>query len=791
MPPCDPPSDAEPKPALPHPVVDSAGLDKLEAALNDLSKAAAAQSLTYLLLWIYLIFTVTAVTDYDLLVEKPIKLPIFELEVGLLKFFIGAPALFWLVQLYMVRKVAVIADAIRHYLSVAEREAAKHTVNPGAVLEALRHRVDGFVITRLLARFETVRCGAGTGPATPPLPQALTVLAAAVTLVLAPVLLYGAFQIRFLAYQSEGITWWHRICLFAGLALSAAAAREAGLNWAGTARALRDLGTGLFGGLLRRHRVGRRKEEKRWLDRLSHHLGSKAIPAVVAGSLVIATTPGEFLSDKIIVNGYPLGDLLAEAWLPRSLTPHLPSSYIAAARSSVGNAADDVLPGPSPLDISRRDFAGRSLRRALLSRANLSGTILRRADLRGAKLDNAKLQGANLSGTQLQGANLPYAQLQGARLESAQLQGANLSGTQFQEAGLSNANLQGALVTGANFQGTELSNAQLQGARMAGVQFQKANLHYAQFQNANLSGAEFQEANWLLTQLQGADLSEADLKGAFMGKAQLKDSRLIGAHLQGANLSGAQLQGAALSEAQLQEANLSGAQLQGAILSGTQLQGANLSNASLHGAYLAGTQFQGADLSNAQLQGADLSNAQLQDADLSNAQLQGALLSNVRLWGAKYKNTVFSHVYFSQESQISPNETPTDSASENLSRTQTTPIVHNKILDEQQRRENSERFKQAIDDSIDIHDVIYYNYRKSSSIQRTTYLLEMACNAQHGEYILTSLYSRADKSFRRYKEEKDLLLSKLIATSSSRGNCPAAARLTESQRSTILVSTIR
>ncbi|WP_170296011.1 pentapeptide repeat-containing protein [Azospirillum brasilense] len=534
----DEPSDHGSRPILPHPVVDTPGLDKLEGSLNDLSKAAATQSLTYLLLWLYLIFTVTAVTDYDLLVEKPIKLPIFDLEVGLLKFFIGAPALFWLVQLYMVRKVSVIADAVRHYLTVAEREAAKHAASPGAVLEALRHRVDGFVVTRLLARFDTVRCGDACGPATPPLPQALTVLAAAVTLVLAPVLLYSAFQIRFLAYQHEWITWWHRVSLFAGLALSAAAAREAGLTWAGTARAMRDLGTGLFGGLLRRRAERRRPEGERWPDRLSRRLAANAVPAVVAASLLVATTPGEFLSDEVVIEGRPLGDLLAEGVVPRSLKPRPPNAHLATAPPA-NNMAENAVVGPPPLDLSHRDFSGRRLRNVDLRRAALNRTVLRNADLRGALLLHAQFRGSDLT--------------------QAQLQGATLFGTQLQEADLSQAQLQGAYLPYAKLQGADLSEAQLQGASLSQAQLQGAYLPYTQFQGAALLGAQLQGANLFAAQFQGADLFSAQLQGADLSHAQLQGAYLPYAQFQGADLFGAQLQGATFWQTTVWKTNMESA----------------------------------------------------------------------------------------------------------------------------------------------------------------------------------------------------------------------------------------
>ncbi len=160
-----------------------------------------------------------------------------------------------------------------------------------------------------------------------------------------------------------------------------------------------------------------------------------------------------------------------------------------------------------------------------------------------AKFAEAGFQKANLQKTQLQGASLRYAQLQGANLYSAQLQRADLGSAQLQEVDLSSAQLQGANLYSAQLQGADLSSAQLQGA----------DLRYAELQGADLSSA----------QLQGADLSSAELQGADLSSAQLQGANLYSAQLQGADLSSAQLQGADLRYAELQGADLSSVQLQG------------------------------------------------------------------------------------------------------------------------------------------------------------------------------------------------------------------------------------
>ncbi|MDG4561326.1 MAG: pentapeptide repeat-containing protein [Candidatus Competibacter sp.] len=167
---------------------------------------------------------------------------------------------------------------------------------------------------------------------------------------------------------------------------------------------------------------------------------------------------------------------------------------------------------------------------------------------------------------------------------------------------------------------------------LLGRSLRRAQMGSVLLVGADLRGARFQGAVLLAAQLQGADLQWAQLQGAFLLDAQLQGVVSSGARFQGADLSQARLQGADLRWAQLQGAVLSAAQLQGADLSQARLQGADLRGAQLQGADLSAAQLQGVDLRWAQLQGADLSQARLQDADLSQARLQGADLSQAWLY---------------------------------------------------------------------------------------------------------------------------------------------------------------
>jgi len=536
------PLESKRPPDVPHPALGAEGLDKLEASLNALSRQAAAQSFSYLLLWFYFMFTVVNVTDLDLLLENPIKLPVFNLEIGLKAFFIGAPVLFWLVQLYMVRNVSLIADAAQCYLEMVARQAGDAPSDKrGTFLRVMSQRLDGFVVTRQATRFDRL----ADGPRLSILSRSLTTLAAAATLVVMPLALYLGFQLSFLGYQSEFITWWHRGWLVVGLLLSAAGARRAGLTWWEATLGLLGLFVGLIGWLFTfahrwklprpawsmpaawtrfatrvRKPVGAVFRYLGWAVSLTITVGACA--SILTVACVLATFPGEYMTEAVLKDWPEVNEVVGEVSLRRTLSPKAPPGEWKEPEGGWKEA------GPAPLDLRHRDFSGRSLRGVVLVGARLHG-----ADMRGAKL-----QGASLWKAQLNGANIALAQLHGAIMRDAELQGAFMQHAQLLGADMSLARLQGADMSSAHVSGATLLSAQLQFAEMRA------------------------------THLQGAFMSEAGLEGANMWGALLQGAEMSGVRLQISDLSGAKLQGAMLSDAQLQGANMSGVRLDGASLDG-------------------------------------------------------------------------------------------------------------------------------------------------------------------------------------------------------------------------------
>jgi len=513
------PLESKRPPDVPHPALGPEGLNKLEDSLNTLSRQAAAQSFSYLLLWFYFMFTVVNVTDLDLLLENPIKLPVFNLEIGLKAFFIGAPVLFWLVQLYMVRNVSLIADAAQCYLEMVARQVGEVPLagERSTFLRVMSQRLDGFVVTRQATRFDRL----ADGPRLSILSRSLTTLAAAATLVVMPLALYFGFELSFLGYQDEFITWWHRGWLFAGLLLSAAGARRAGLTWWEATLGLLGLFVGLIGWLFafaHRWKLPRPawSMPAAWIRlvaragkpvgvafrffslAVSFTITAGTCAAILAFAGVVATFPGEYMTETVLPAWPKVSEVVESIDLRRTLSPKAPPGEWKEPEGGWKEA------GPAPLDLRHRDFSWRSLRGIRLAGSQLDGAVFV-----GARLDNAKLQGVRLSK-----ANLSMAYIQGADLTNASLAGADISYSRGQCSRFKMANFGGATISHANFQGSDFNFAHLLGANLSYTDFRGAAFGMAQLHGANISNARLQGIAGSGMRLDGANMSNVSFWGA-------------------------------------------------------------------------------------------------------------------------------------------------------------------------------------------------------------------------------------------------------------------------------------
>ena len=542
----------------------------LEAA-NDSARHFRAVYLTYLMIAFYIIVIISSTDDELLFRDGNVPMPIINTSVPVMWFFIVAPWILLLLHLNLLMQAVFLSTKVHRYTS---RFAKEKIHERGLLFPA--------PLANLLAEGDRRRSV-----------QRILRIFVFFSLALLPpgILIYA--EIQFLTYQSELITWLHRVAILLDIALLwrlwPYIRTPPDTDWKESWRQFRTW--------------------KRWVA---------TFVSVATGLFVfvIADIPGGTMENFIPANAlrdwlepsldhkYQLKEqiLVQEEPPPEVLAAHLVACKSQNSDDRTDCQTEIKLGTPiwcqhaKPLSLEKRAFRHANLHNAILCGVDLS------VDLSDADLSRARLHGANLRNTKLQSANLRGAELQDADLHSAKLQGADLYRTELQGADLRFAELQGANLRFAKLQGTNLYRAELQGANLRSAKLQGADLYRAGLHGANLRRAE----------LQGADLYQADLHGADLHSAKL----------QGANLFQAELHGANLRRAELLGTDLRWAKLHGADLRSAKLQGADLYRADLHGADLRWAELQGADLRWAYLAGSDISNATLNLADLRDVDLE-------------------------------------------------------------------------------------------------------------------------------------------------------------------------
>jgi uncharacterized protein YjbI with pentapeptide repeats len=483
-------------------------LEALRDAVVDAASVGGGLWFSYLFVLLYLVIAVGSVTHRDLFLESPVKLPFLSVELPLLGFFVLGPAIFLIVHAYVLLHFFLLAGKVGYFNSELEMQIAERELRG-----RLRQQLPSNIFVQSLAGSRGVRTG---------VIGFMLRLVAQISLVIGPIALLVFFELQFLSYHDEAISWWHRIGVLADIALL-------WILWPPIARG-------------------------EWEGLASRDLRRPKIIALAFVSLgpvllvtVIATFPGEWLEENLpSLRFIPWKEERFEPWRLASLHELLVAGEVDLVARKPKSLWSNriVLPGFDVIDHAKFDTEAKIAALpeiASFRTRHLEGAVLIAASLRKADFTGAQLQGADLTKSDLRGANFSCTGLTVLGSESSyagsgfvftgplgctRLQGASLGGAHLQGASLSGAQLQGAYLDSANLMGAELANTMLQGAW----------LHRAQLQGATLAD----------TQFQGASLEEAGLEGA----------QLEGAHLEGASLNEAQLDGALLNNAQLQGASL-------------------------------------------------------------------------------------------------------------------------------------------------------------------------------------------------------------------------------------------
>jgi uncharacterized protein YjbI with pentapeptide repeats len=598
-------------------------LGALEKAVNEAASRAGGLWISFVSFATLVVITTGTVTHKQLLLESPLKLPVLNVELPLIGYFVAVPIFFVIFHFYVLLQLDGLAARVRAYNAALRRE---HPL--AADQDLLRYRLDPFIFTQMLAGARARREGR------------IGLLLRSVgwiTMVGLPLVTLLLVQLIFLPYHDENVTWWHRGWVLVDLVLVwffwqhiSSAREKIATSPLPAVRRLGRIGAGTLKGLqtIQVPQSWRNRLAAWGAGRLPRRAALRTGPAfalkgagvaLTGGMAVIAAlvaaypeekwywpkklrTPFEgvtrtlFEGDVNVVTGAP------NSWLGSNRLV-LPNADFGVEEKLAGfaktqNALDEVSAKKASAKASNADrkitlsLRGRDLSRAVFERVDMRQADFTAVDMPGADLYEAKLDRTifecdltrlladlgerekHLKCANLQGARLGLAQLQGASLEGARLQRASLIGARLQGAFLDQANLENASLDGAHLQGASLNRVHLEGVSLVGAQLQGASLNRVHLEGVSLESVS----------LQGVSLDEARLEGASLGL--LHGASLEGAHLEGASLDRAHLQGTLLKGAHLQGASLDGAHLQGASLDGAHLQGASLVNAQLAGASL-------------------------------------------------------------------------------------------------------------------------------------------------------------------------------------------------------------
>jgi uncharacterized protein YjbI with pentapeptide repeats len=461
------------------------------------------------------------VTHRDLFLESPIKLPFLSIELPLKGYFWFGPFLVWVLHTYVLIHVRLLADKVNGFgadLMTAFPEPHER-----------EHYLRRLPINLFVQQLATARLSKT---------QAAKLLLRAIlwlTLVVLPVGLFVFFELRFLPYHDERITWVQRLLVIGDLMALL-------YFWPGIASSGKHL---------------ERLTSRRWLDYRLPLLSVCVVGVVAAVTVFYAGVfPGETLDlvyakacskdckrlitqcgdDSYVQHDYLLNcyevtgsrlerreGLLVQPAFPSII--HLPN--FDAANTLVYDSDEKFEAVHATLSMAGRNLVG----------AILDGGNFRKADFYGANLRGAHLANANLRDANLQSAQLDFAVFDDAEMPGAVLENANARLAQFQRASLSGANLSAADLSFSSFDGAVMIGAQLSGSTLYGARLRGTNLAFAQLQGAFLTTSNFDGSF-----LGGAILDKADLVGADLSNTFLRFSSVNGARVYGAKMNGASLQ---------------------------------------------------------------------------------------------------------------------------------------------------------------------------------------------------------------------------------------------------------
>jgi uncharacterized protein YjbI with pentapeptide repeats len=498
-------------PDTPDPKV--ARADALRQAADESARLVRTLVVTFLLVGVYVAIIVFGTTDVQLLKETPVRLPFFEVGVPLVGFYAVVPWVVVLLHLNLLLQLTLLSRKLHAF------DAAVVEIDDPRIARDQRDRLYAFPFSDMLAgRHDS--------------PLLRTLLAAIVwaTVLILPLALLIAAQVRFLPYRSDAVTASQALAVLATLA-----AIWAFWPVAVTGRSWRDWGTWAVGCLtvgevaaVRRSLPvalrSRRNAARRWRRRFGDGPMRHGLRSLVLATLIVAGPATLWATGLARDRLFRTHLVLPEAVLVRGDPP---TEVVTALRSDDAKARAAALDRVLGLDLRGRDLSEAVLARSVLPKADLREATLTETDLELATLTEADLRWATLTEADLSLAKLIEADLVQATLTEAYFVEATLTEADLYGATLTEAALSGATLTEVNLIAATLTEAALSGATLTDADLRAVTLAYARLSAANLSRVrtgcaialsesgsteictDFRGASMRRTALDGADLRQA------------------------------------------------------------------------------------------------------------------------------------------------------------------------------------------------------------------------------------------------------------------------------------------
>ena len=530
-------------------------------SVNEAARVARSNMIFMLVVSIYLAILIALTDDMTLLREGSISLPLMQVELPIVTFYMMAPWLFLLLHFHQLIRLSQLAEKVKSL-----KDHLQDSIDP----DACRYQ------STLILPFDFSRMMLSRNR-----PAWWIEFAIVSTLVgFVPIFLLLCIQLRFVAYQNEELTVFHQIAVVLDIVMLTIFAkgltRESNPNdklhatqgaktkavlW--IAYTVLSVVVILFSWCIAVVPDGYMEDRIGW----------RYLSAVAFGDWWYGTNknvgeepvrPMDNVDRRICGSPHPqIGDepgLGSGAWT-QSEAGFLPFRRYLDVR---GVTISSSSPLPEEIGglraaseslelawgrVDRLDLADRFLHRARFTKSVFRRVDLTRAKLLGADMDGAHFHDVNLERAILHDADIQWAkffqsaqsrvEMSWAKLNNACLWQSEFYGTNLYNTDFTMTNFGYAKIHGANMKYSVLENAvfigtKIFGTNLTGAKLYNTNFLYGQIAGTNFTNARLFRTTFISTTFQGANMPFAELYGVDFNRVHLLDgTNFVGARLYG------------------------------------------------------------------------------------------------------------------------------------------------------------------------------------------------------------------------------------------------------------------